>query len=89
MHRSVPGYVELEQAGLLDVADAYRRVADLAVRAAAEYASGIPHVESREQLDAALDEVERRVRRLEAARRGYGRIEAARLDRLAAVRKSA
>jgi hypothetical protein len=77
----VSGFADLEQAGLLDIADAYRTVADLAIAAAQGYASGIPDVELRERLDAALEQVDWRVRRLEAARRGYSRIEAERVHR--------
>jgi hypothetical protein len=76
----VSGFSDLEQCGLLDIADAYRKVADLAIAAAQGYASGLPDVELRERLDAALEQVDWRVRRLEAARRGYSRLEAARIQ---------
>lgn len=74
-------YADLEQAGLLDIADAYRRVADLAITAAAGYAAGLPDAGLRERLDAAVEQVDWRVKRLEAARRGYSRLEAERVHR--------
>lgn len=68
------GWRDLEHAGQLDIADAYRKVADLACAAAAAHASGVPDCELRERLAVALEQVDWRVMRLEHARLGYGRI---------------
>lgn len=81
-HRELgSGIRDLEQAGLLDIADAYRKVADLACEAASGFAAGLPDVELRERVDVALEQVDWRIRRLEAARRGYARVEAERVHR--------
>lgn len=71
----------IEDAAMQQVADAARRIADIAAAVAQGYSAGLPEPKLDGQLVEAVQLLEWRKLQLAAARAGYGRLEAAKVER--------